>query len=274
MDFLVPEYSKQPVENVAHFRFYAELNDFLPPGKRQKTLPYQFKGSPSIKDPIEAIGVPHTEVELIIVNGVSVGFDYRLKCGDIVSVYPIFESIDITPVIRIREKPLRETAFILDVHLGKLARMLRLLGFDTEYRNDYHDSEIIKRSLTENRIIITRDRRLLHAKVITHGYCIRSENPKEQLREVLHRFDLYTQIKPFQRCMMCNARVEKVEKSKILDRLEPKTVLYYDEFYICPGCKRIYWKGSHHAKLNERFKEIANGAKPQTDKKIETTFGK
>lgn len=251
----MPEHPKQPIENVAHFRFYAELNDLLPSGKRQKTLPYRFNGNPSIKDPIEAIGVPHTEVELIIVNGVSVGFDYRLQGGDNVSVYPVFESIDITPVIKLREKPLRKTAFILDVHLGKLARMLRMLGFDTEYQNDYHDSEIIKRSLAENRIIITRDRRLLHAKVVTHGYYVRSENPKEQLREVLHRFDLYPEVKPFQRCMMCNAVVEEVDKSKILDRLEPKTVLYYDEFYLCPGCKRIYWKGSHYAKLKQQFDE-------------------
>jgi uncharacterized protein with PIN domain len=267
MDFLVPGCSKQPIENVAHFRFYAELNDFLPSGKRQKTLPYRFKGNPSIKDPIEAIGVPHTEVELIIVNGTSVGFDYRLKCGDVVSVYPVFESIEITPIIRIREKPLRETAFILDVHLGKLARLLRMLGFDTEYQNDYHDSEIVKRSLAENRIIITRDRRLLHAKAVTHGYYIRSENPKVQIREVLHRFDLYTRVKPFQRCMVCNATVKEVEKSQILGRLEPKTVLYYDEFYMCPGCKRIYWKGSHYTKLKERFKEITSEAKLQTDKK-------
>lgn len=261
------EYSKQFVENIAYFRFYAELNDFLPPTKRQKTFPYRFKGNPSIKDPIEAIGVPHTEVELIIVNGVSMGFDYRLQSGDLVSVYPVFESIDISPIVRLRKKPLREIAFILDVHLGKLARMLRMLGFDTEYRNDYHDTEIIRRSLAENRIIITRDRRLLHSKAITHGYCIRSENPKEQVREVLNRFDLYTQTKPFHRCMICNAIVENVEKSKILDRLEPKTILYYDEFYICPECERIYWKGSHYAKLKELFKEVTSEMKLKADKK-------
>lgn len=249
-------YSKQLAEKTAHFRFYAELNDFLPLSKRQKTFPYRFKGNPSIKDPIEAIGVPHTEVELIIVNGVSVGFDYRLQDSDHVSVYPMFESIDISPIIRLREKSLRKIAFILDVHLGKLARMLRMLGFDTEYRNDYHDTEIIRRSLTENRITITRDRRLLHTKTITHGYCIRSNNPKEQLREMLNRFDLYDQVKPFQRCMMCNTILEKVEKSKILYRLEPKTILYYDKFYHCPGCKKIYWKGSHYVKLKEQLEEI------------------
>ncbi|MCF6157406.1 MAG: twitching motility protein PilT [wastewater metagenome] len=247
------EHSKQPVANEAYFRFYAELNDFLPHDKVRRTFPYRFKGNPSIKDPIEAIGVPHTEVDLIIVNTVSVGFGYRLQNGDYVSVYPVFENIDISPVIKLRKEPLRKTAFILDVHLGKLAKILRMLGFDAEYRNDYHDHEIIQKSLKENRIILTRDRRLLHAKVVTHGYCIRSENPAEQLREVLNRFDLPLQIQPFKRCTMCNCELEKIEKSKIVHRLEPKTILYYNEFSICPGCDRIYWKGSHYEKLKEQL---------------------
>lgn len=247
---------KKSFEYSAHFRFYEELNDFLPSDKVKRMFPYYFNGSPAIKDPIEAIGVPHTEVELVIVNGHSVGFDYRLKNSDYVSVYPVFESIDISPIIKLREKPLRKSAFILDVHLGKLARMLRLLGFDTVYEKNYDDPEIIHRSLAENRIILTRDRRLLHAKVVSHGYCIRSTNPEIQLREVMNRFDLYSGVKPFCRCVMCNGMVKKIQKSEILHRLEPKTILYFNDFYLCERCNRIYWKGSHHVKLKERIESV------------------
>lgn len=243
-------------ENEAQFRFYEELNDFLPPDKVKTIFPHKFNGNPSIKDPIEAIGVPHTEVDLIIVNGYSVGFDYRLKDGDLASVYPVFESIDISPIVRLREKPLRKNAFILDVHLGRLARMLRMLGFDTMYRNDYDDAEIVRLALAEKRIIITRDRRLLHLKEITHGYCIRSGEPEAQLQEVVRKFGLQFNILPFYRCMMCNGLIKQVDKEAILHRLEPKTILYYNEFYRCDVCNRIYWQGSHYDKLKIKFERI------------------
>ena len=239
--------------NEAQFRFYEELNDFLPQNRVKKLFPYKFNENPSIKDPIEAIGVPHTEVDLIIVNGRSVGFDYRLKDKDFVSVYPVFESIDISPIIKLRDKPLRKNAFILDVHLGKLAKMLRMLGFDTMYRNDYDDPEIIQLALKERRTIITRDRRLLHVKEVTHGYCIRSTIPVRQLQEIFRRFDLQFNIRPFYRCMMCNGLISEVEKDAIIHRLEPKTKLYYHEFYRCSGCDRIYWKGTHYDALKSRF---------------------
>ncbi|MHC4454579.1 MAG: Mut7-C RNAse domain-containing protein [Planctomycetota bacterium] len=244
-------------EYTAQFRFHEELNDFLPAIKREKTFTYFFNGNPAIKDPIEAIGAPHTEVDLIVANGRSVGFDYRLHNGDSVLVYPIHADITIVPIVKLRDEPLRQNTFILDVHLGKLAKMLRMLGFDTVYENDYDDPEIISRSLQENRIIITRDRVLLHAKVVTHGYCVRSTNSEKQLCEVLDRFDLYSHIQPFYRCMVCNCKVRSVKKSEILYRLEPKTILYYDEFYTCDGCKRIYWKGSHHDRLSGRLEKIS-----------------
>jgi len=260
--------ARRSYEYTAQFRFYEELNDFLPNSKRRETFFYYFNGNPAIKDPIEALGVPHTEVGLIIVNGRSVGFDYQLKNNDHVSVYPVFESIDIAPIVKLRNEPLRKNAFILDVHLGKLAKMLRMLGFDTVYETDYDDSEIIRRSLEEKRIIITRDRRLLHTKVVAHGYCIRSTNSEEQLREVLNRFDLYSQIRPFCRCMVCNGKVRKVKKSAILHKLEPKTIKFYDEFFMCERCCRIYWKGSHHERLRERFGKIHQYHKEYKKKKI------
>lgn len=239
--------------HTAEFRFYEELNDFLPEAGRKRTLTYRFRGSPGIKDPIEAFGVPHTEVDLILVNGESVGFDYRLRKGDRVAVYPVFESFDISPLVRLREHPLRKTAFVLDVNLGKLARRLRMLGFDALYSNRYQDAEIADIAAAEHRIVLTRDRRLLFARRITHGYWVRSVLVEEQVEEVLRRFDLYGQVRPLRRCLACNGLLQAVPKAEILERLEPKTKLYYEEFYRCENCGRIYWKGSHVEDMQQRY---------------------
>ncbi len=238
-------------EHSAEFRFYEELNDFLPPEQRKRTIFRRFNGHPGIKDCIEAFGVPHTEVELIVVNGQSVGFDYQLQAGDRVAVYPVFESFDVAPLVRLREAPLRRIAFVLDVNLGKLARRLRLLGFDTLYSNRYRDAEVADIAAAENRIVLTRDRRLLHAKRITHGYWVRSVHPEEQTAEVIRRFALQGQIEPFKRCLVCNGLLKPVEKSAVLDRLEPKTRLYYEDFYLCEGCGKIYCEGSHLQKMRQ-----------------------
>lgn len=240
-------------EFCAQFRFYEELNDFLPREKRKRIFPFQFNGCPGIKDPIEALGVPHTEVELIIVNGDSVGFDYQLQHDDFVSVYPVFESIDVSPIVRLREKPLRRPKFILDVHLGKLARLLRLLGFDVKYENDYDDPEIVQISHAENRIILSRDRRLFFDKTITHGYWLRSTNALTQLDEVIQRFDLHNAIEPFHRCTGCNGHIHPVAKDSILERLEPKTIRFFDKFFRCDQCDRIYWQGSHFQKIRKKL---------------------
>ncbi len=233
----------------ADFRFYEELNDFLPARQQKRNIRHEFNGNPSIKDRIEALGIPHSEVDLIVVNGVSVGFGYLLQDGDRVAVYPVFESFDISPIVRLRSEPLRKTAFVVDVNLGKLARWLRILGFDVLYRNDYEDAEIVDISVAEHRIILTRDRRLLYAKTVTHGYWVRSVLLEPQLAEVLRRFDLHGQVKAFHRCLECNQPLEAVDKEDVLERLEPKTRLYYDEFFLCKGCDKLYWKGSHFDRI-------------------------
>jgi len=243
-------------EHEAAFRFYEELNDFLPLHQRKKSVRYEFSGHPGIKDAIEAIGVPHTEVDLIVANGDSVGFDYPLAHGDRIAVYPVFESLDISPIIRLRDKPLRQTAFILDVHLGKLARILRMLGFDVLYRTDYDDPEIIRIALDEHRIILTRDRRMLFNKTITHGHWLHSTNSEEQAREVIERFDLSGQIRRFLRCPMCNGLLQAVDRETILDRLEPLTRKYYTEFYQCPDCRKVYWKGTHYDRIIDKLNAI------------------
>lgn len=237
----------------AQFRFYSELNDFLAPDKRHTTFPYVFLGTPSVKDAIEAIGVPHPEVDLVLVNGNSVGFDYHLQADDRVSVYPVFESLDISPVVRLRPGPLRDTRFVLDGHLGSLARRLRMLGFDTLYRRDFDDVEIVRISGAETRVILTRDVGLLKAGAVTHGYWIRSQSPPEQVREVLERFDLYSQVRPFQRCIVCNALIAPVARSEVEAQLPEKVKELYDEFYRCSGCGKVYWKGTHYRDMMTRM---------------------
>lgn len=240
----------------AYFRFYAELNDFLPFHLHQVTFVHTFSGRVSVKHLIESLGVPHSEVDLILVNGRSVDFSYLIDDADQVSVYPVFESIDITPVGRLRPQPLRTTRFILDTHLGQLASYLRLVGFDTLYRNDYEDVELAQLSAADQRILLTRDRGLLKRNLVTHGYCIRETDPELQMQEVIRRFDLLGAIQPFQRCLVCNAQLEPVDKATIVDRLQPNTRAFFTDFHRCPDCDKIYWPGSHHRRMQRFLKRV------------------
>lgn len=251
-------------EKTAFFRFYAELNDFLTGGFRRKLVPYVFMVSPSVKDAIESLGVPHPEVDLVVVNGASVGFDYRVCDGDRVAVYPVFESVDISPVLKLRPRPLRKTIFVLDTHLGKLARLLRMLGFDSLYRKDYEDNEIIQLSVEEHRIILTRDVTLLKAGAVTHGYWIRSILPNEQVREVLDRFDLFKSVRPFCRCMVCNSSITQIEKGAVLSDIPRKVRELHDEFFRCAGCRKIYWKGTHYTDMMEQIQRLSGEREKDT----------
>ena len=232
-------------------RFYEELNDFLPPEQRKVSFEHSFKPPGSIKDLIEALGVPHTEIDLILVNGHSVDFNYPVQDGDRISVYPVFESLDITPPTRLRPAPLRITRFVLDTHPGRLAAYLRLFGFDTLYRNDYDDPTLADISATEHRILLTRDKRLLMRRQITHGHYVRATQPRKQLLEVLTRFDLHKTQRPFTRCMHCNGEIRPVAKDEIETRLLPRTKTWYKEFWQCSQCNKIYWKGSHYQRLQQ-----------------------
>ncbi len=237
-------------------RFYEELNDFLAPSLRGADIVHACNRRTSVKDMIESFGVPHTEVDLILVNGVSVDFSCIVNPGDRISVYPVFEAMDISPLIRLRPAPLRTPRFVVDVNLGRLARYLRLLGFDCHYRNDLTDAEVARISVAESRIVLTRDRALLQQRIITHGYFVRAIQPLEQVREVLDRLDLYRRVSPFTRCTRCNGVLETVDKQAVLAELEPKTRRYYDEFRRCTGCGRIYWKGSHFTHAERLVEDI------------------
>jgi uncharacterized protein with PIN domain len=231
------------------FRFYEELSDFLPEEKHKVRFTHNYVDRASVKDVIESLGVPHTEVDLILVNSKSVGFDYLINDGDDISVYPVFESLDITNVQHLRPKPLREPKFIADVHLGKLTRYLRMMGFDVFYKNDFDDNEIVNFSLTEPRAILTRDRGILKRSEVTHGYWVRSTKIKEQVIEVIKRFDLKNLIKEFSRCIECNSVLKLISKNEIMDDLPPKVLKSQADFSRCSGCKKYFWKGTHHQKM-------------------------
>ncbi|HMD68803.1 MAG TPA: Mut7-C RNAse domain-containing protein [Chitinivibrionales bacterium] len=248
--------------STAFFRFYEELNDFLPPHRRGKRFEYRFDGNPSVKDAVEALGVPHTEIDLIVVSGASVGFDHRLENGDAAAVYPLFESLDISPVVKLRPALLRKPSFICDVHLGALARLLRLAGFDTLYKNDYADEEIVEAAVSHQRCVLTRDRGILKRKAVTRGYCVRSTRPREQAREVVRRFDLGPAMMPFSRCMLCNGAMERASAESVLALVPPKTKECYREFHRCASCGKVYWQGSHFGKLKSIVDDLTKDHPP------------
>jgi uncharacterized protein with PIN domain len=238
-------------------RFYAELNDFLPYRLRQRAHEHAMERGATIKDVIEALGVPHTEVDLLLVNGEPVDFGYTLRDGDRVSAYPVFESLDISGLQRVRSAPLRELRFVLDVHLGRLAAYLRLLGFDTLYANDYDDPTLARISRDERRILLTRDRGLLKRAAVTHGYFVRETDPQGQLVEVVYRFDLVGTVKPFTRCLRCNGVLAPVAKETVVDRLPERVRASQEAFWRCASCGQVYWQGTHHERMRRLIADLA-----------------
>ncbi|HVM34712.1 MAG TPA: Mut7-C RNAse domain-containing protein [Actinomycetota bacterium] len=228
----------------ASVRFYAELNDFLSGGRRFTDIEHRFYVPGSVKDVIESLGVPHTEVDLIIANGESVDFSYPVNDGDRISVYPVFESVDISPVIRLRPRPLRIARFVADANLGALARYLRLMGFDVLYDAGCRDPELVEVSLAERRCILTRDVGVLKRAAVTHGYFVRAVHPKMQAAEVVARFDLTGDVKPFTRCANCNGLLVSTGSGGTR----------------CADCGQLYWKGSHHDRILAVVDEITTAA--------------
>ncbi len=243
----------------ATFRFYEELNDFLPADQRKRDLLLEFEPPAPVRHLIETFGVPHTEVEIVLLNGVSVDLDQRIGDGDRVSVYPMFESLDVTPLLRLRPTPLRQPRFIVDAHLGRLARYLRMLGFDTLFENDPGDRELARRSREEGRILLTGDRALLMHRAVTHGCYIRSRRPRHQLQYLIARLDLCRMLQPFSRCMECNGLLRQRNKAEVFTRLPARVGLTRSEFYCCADCDKVYWKGSHFRHMGVLIEELCPG---------------
>lgn len=223
----------------AVFSFEPGLEFFLQPNQRGRSVVVSFQGRQSIKHLVESLGIPHTEIGRILINGQPGGPDTITRDGDKVEVYSVRPHLP------------EKASFVLDAHLGKLTARLRMLGFNCLYKNDYQDPDLVEIAVSQGRILLTRDRRLLMRKGVSRGYCLRSLDPKEQMNEIISRFKLSGEITPFRRCMRCNHLLEPVEKEQIIDRLEPLTRKYFNDFRICPACQQVYWKGSHYRAMLE-----------------------
>lgn len=236
------------------FRFYGQLNDFLAPARRGLRFPHHLRNIASVKDAVEALGVPHPEIDLILVNGVGVSFSALLEDGDDVSVYPAFRRLDISSLERVGAEPPNPVRFALDTHLGKLASLVRLAGFDGVLIDE--DADLAKTAATDDRVTLTRDVALLKRSIVRYGYWVRNTDPERQLAEVLERFDLGGRMEPFVRCLRCNTPLEGVEADAVADRLLPGTRASFSEFRRCPGCGRIYWEGSHYKALCRTLERV------------------
>jgi uncharacterized protein with PIN domain len=220
--------------------FLDELNDFLPADRRNRELAYPFDQTVSVKHGIESCGVPHTEVGRVTADGKAITLDDHLADGQVLKIYPT------SPAQFKFEGTAR---FVLDNHLGKLADFLRLLCFDALYHPDWDDEQLAQIAAGQSRVLLTRDRGLLKRKIVALGYCVRNDQPGDQVAEVLDHFGIAGQVSPYKRCAHCNGILVPAEKSAILDRLQPLTRKYYDEFTQCQDCGQIYWKGSHYIRM-------------------------
>ena len=235
-------------------RFDGDLNVFLRSKAGDAVIERRLVEKTSIKDVIESCGVPHPEVDLILIDEQAVGFDHTLVNDAKVEVFPVQNRGTVHTDKRLQT--LGISRFVADGHLRGLTRNLRLLGFDVAYRQNADDGQLLEVMARENRALLTRDRRLLMHSIVRHGYYPRSQNPDEQTIEVVRRFDVSELIAPFTRCLRCNAPLEEATKADVIDKLEPLTKMYYNQFHRCPGCKQIYWSGSHFPKLQKRIQQI------------------
>jgi uncharacterized protein with PIN domain len=235
-------------------RVYGPLNDFLPAHRRRTPWRLDVDGRASVKDVVERAGVPHPEIDLILVNGASVGFDAIVRSGDRIAVFPPFVAFDVRHETRVRPAPLEPLRFLADVHLGTLARRLRLAGLDAAYEPAADDAALADLAARQRRILLTRDVGLLMRRAVTHGYFVRETNPQRQLVEVLRRFGPLD-LRPFSRCLRCNGLLHDVPESTVASAVPPRTRQHYHRYERCDGCGGVYWKGSHWRRLKQTIDE-------------------
>lgn len=250
-----------PMEQISHaptviFRFYAELNDFLTPRYRQRDFTHPLSRDASVKHMIEALGVPHTEVELILIDGEAADFSQRLRGGERVAVYPHFGAMTTAAPVRLRAPPARGLRFLADAHLGQLARNLRMFGFDVLYRNDYSDAEVARIAVEEDRIVLTRDRDLLIRKEIVHGCYLHAVSLEDQMVELATRFELARNARAFSRCLVCNGALRVVGKETVAHRVPAHSHASFERFHECEACAQVFWEGSHVVRMRERIERI------------------
>ena len=223
----------------AEFAFSAGLIDLLPRHRRRSPITIRFSGPQTTKHLIESLGIPHTELGDVIVDGA------------VSSLHHIVQSGEVIEVLEVCSPPwgAEEPRFVLDGHLGRLNAGLRMLGLDCAYQGNCPDDELVERALVEDRILLSRDRRLLMRKSVVNAHLVRSLDPQLQLESVIRRFGLGRWFRPFRRCIRCNQQLARADKQSLTDRLLPLTRLYFDDFRICPSCGQLYWKGSHFKRL-------------------------
>ncbi|PTN33598.1 Mut7-C RNAse domain-containing protein [Desulfonatronum sp. SC1] len=240
----------------AKIRFHGTLQDLLPASKRGGRLMFNPDRNASVKDIIEAHGPPHTEIGGIHLDGIPVDFHARLRPGRIMDAFPVETPWDVRQPTLLRPKPLLQVAFLVDENVHRLAKLLRVAGLDAADCKGKDDDEIAADSDRTSRILLSRDHRLLKRSRIIWGRLVRFQEPWDQLLEILELFDLKTCLRPFTRCVYCNRGLHARSKEQVLDRLEPLTRRYYNSFFECPQCNRVFWPGSHHERLMDRFKSL------------------
>jgi uncharacterized protein with PIN domain len=237
--------------------FHGDLPQLLKKKIRGQTnVTYALDRRASVKDVCEALGVPHPEIDTIYANSHEVGFDYIVSSGDSITVIPISEKTDFFKSTLLRPVSLTGLRFIADVNVGKLARWLRLCGFDTWYDNNFDDDELAEIAGTSNRILLTKDCNLLKRKNVVFGHLVRKNDPEDQIIEVVKLFNLQNRIQPYSRCLRCNGTLRQVNKKEVDHLLEPLTRKYYKTFHQCCLCHQVYWHGSHRPKIEKNLQSV------------------
>lgn len=226
-------------------RFYGDLVELARGTDRDGEVEVPLGAARSVKDVVESVGVPHTDVGLLVVDGEPVGFGHLVRGGERVAVYPPSRSFEVPGLLRPPDPPRR---FVLDVHLGTLARNLRLLGFDTWYRTMADDPLLAEVAVTEDRVLLTRDRGLLMRSEVVHGHCVRSQEPFTQTVEVTRRYGLADELRPFTRCLRCNGVLVDADLAEVTAEVPP-LARAAPRFSRCTSCGQVYWPGTHHGTL-------------------------
>lgn len=259
--------SKKLKTKKAYFQFFGTLGDFITRGERDPAIEISFCLHPSVKDLMESRGVPHVEIFGLKVNGKPGTLAYRVDNGDRICAYPAGIVAGNEPY-QIKDPDGTPDVFIADVHLGKLARNLRLMGVDTWYDTTWKDHGIIEKAMANGRTVLTRDVELLKFGDLEHGYWLRSTDPEEQVLEVLSHFSLYPGISPFSRCLDCNGLLAGVDKKEILDKVPPGVRSWAKEFYRCRNCVKVYWKGSHYEKLQAKVERVRESLERESGRSV------
>jgi uncharacterized protein with PIN domain len=228
----------------ASFRFHGTLQDFLKKAQRDRAFLHPCARAASLKNAIEALGVPHTEAGRVTVNGAPATLQRTVRDGDEIEIYPRTMETGSDPV------------FLADAHLGGLARFLRMLGYDTLHDNGFADEDIRRLAEAEQRIVLSRDRELLKCREIARGCYVRALKAEAQLREVAERYDLAARARPFTRCLRCNLPLQAVDRASVAAMVPEKVRERQEQFSRCAGCGRIYWPGSHYARMRAALGEL------------------